>query len=183
MPALANVQLQARASWARLTSYFKRNWTLEDYPVRFGFHPTSGAARGTRLKPTPYSASIVNWPGLLGVGGSKSEALADLGKTFDQYKLKNRLPRPGAKVPVEFSATTRVDAHPELAKSFVKRVLGLDWADISDKATLGDFHDKGNNAALVEKIRDIYGVDVSDIASGNLADIFDRIADHSRPIP
>lgn len=63
-----------------------------------------------------------------------------------------------------------------LADDFVRRVLDIDGAWISDESSLWDFHHKETNAALVAKIREIYGVDVSDIESGNLADILDRIA-------
>jgi hypothetical protein len=47
-------------------------------------------------------------------------------------------------------------------------------------SSLGDFHGNETDAALIEKIRRIYGVDVSDISTGNLADIFDRIEANSR---
>jgi hypothetical protein len=61
-----------------------------------------------------------------------------------------------------------------------RRVLRLDWAWISDESSLWDFHHQETNAALVAKIREVYGVDVSDIESANLADILDRIAANQR---
>lgn len=76
----------------------------------------------------------------------------------------------------------RVGQHSELAKDFVKRVLALDWAWISDESSLWDFHGDETNASLNEQIRLVYGVDVSDISSGNLADIFDRIS-KNRAVP
>ncbi|HXH66222.1 MAG TPA: hypothetical protein VNI81_03420 [Candidatus Limnocylindrales bacterium] len=66
--------------------------------------------------------------------------------------------------------------HPVLGADFIQRILELPWAFISDESTLSDFHGDENSDILVEKIRAVYGVDVSDIASGNLADIFERIA-------
>jgi len=89
--------------------------------------------------------------------------------------MKPNLPRPGTKVPIEFATTERVGQHSELAKDFVKRVLDIDWAWISDESSLWDFHGDESNGNMTDKIRDIYGVDVSDISDGNLADIFDRI--------
>jgi hypothetical protein len=86
------------------------------------------------------------------------------------------LPRPGIHAPIEFAAQERVDAHPELADDFVRRVLGLDWAWISDGSSLSDFHTGETNDALYAKIGEVYGVDVSDIENGNLAEILDRIA-------
>ena len=65
--------------------------------------------------------------------------------------------------------------HPELTRDFAHRVLGLEWVWISDSSSLWDFHGDLTNDSLVEKIRSVYGIDVSDIASANLADIFDRI--------
>lgn len=57
----------------------------------------------------------------------------------------------------------------------MQRVLELEWAWISDESTLWDFHDELTNDKYVDSIRRIYGVDVSDMPTGNLADIFDRI--------
>ena len=83
---------------------------------------------------------------------------------------------------MRFAANERVGRHTVLAKDFVKRVLDVDWAWISDESSLWDFHSDETNENLTGKIRRIYGVDVSDISSGNLADIFDRISKH-RAIP
>ncbi len=53
----------------------------------------------------------------------------------------------------------------------------MDWAFISDESSLWDFHGELSNAELQERINDVYGVDVSDIESGNVADILKRITD------
>lgn len=76
----------------------------------------------------------------------------------------------------------RVGQHSELARDFVKRVLDAEWARISDESSLWDLHGDETNESLAEKIRHTYGVDVSDISSGNLADIFDRISKY-RGVP
>jgi len=67
-----------------------------------------------------------------------------------------------------------------LADDFIRRVLQLDWAWVSDESRLWDFHHLETNAAIVAKIREVYGVDVSDIESANLTDILDRIAANQR---
>jgi hypothetical protein len=54
-------------------------------------------------------------------------------------------------------------------------MLGIDWAWISDESSLWDFHGSETSDKFVEEIHGIYGVDISDVSSGNLADIFDRI--------
>jgi len=114
---------------------------------------------------------------MFGAGDTRLAALEDLRKKFDQSKAaKKELPRPGTKIPVQFAATTRVDRHADLARDFITRVRGLEWAFISDESSLGGFHAEEANGALVQRIHDIYGVDVADVSNGNLADIFDRIA-------
>ena len=66
--------------------------------------------------------------------------------------------------------------HLDLAQDFIQRVLELDWAWTSDESSLWDFHTEETNDRLNAKIMGIYGVDVSDIKSGNLSEIFERIA-------
>lgn len=85
-------------------------------------------------------------------------------------------------MPIELAANNRVEQHSELAKDFIRRILEVNWAWISDESELSDFHEDETNDKIIEKIRRIYGVDVSDISSGNLADIFDRITKCGSPI-
>jgi hypothetical protein len=156
---------------------------MDDYPIRVWRQPAIEPTRKSRLKPLQWTATVINWPGMSGSANSKLEALEELRKNFDRSKAtRPSLPRPGTKVPIEFAATERVGQHPELAKDFVKRVVDIDWAWIADESSLGDFHQDETNESLTEKIRLIYDVDVSDISSGNLADIFDRIQEH-RTVP
>jgi hypothetical protein len=160
-----------------LASAFKHEWTIDDYPIRTLFRPGSESQRSSRLKTIPWSASVINWPAMSGCGNTRDEAVDVLHKNFDRFKAENsKLPRPGTKVPLEFAASQRVGQHSELAKDFFKRILEVDWAWISDESSLWDFHGDETNDELVGKIHRIYGVDVSDISNGNLADIFDRIA-------
>ncbi len=77
---------------------------------------------------------------------------------------------------LEFASRNRVSAHPDLAEDFIRRVLGLDWAFISDESSLWDFHEAGTNASLIARIKEVYAVDVSDIESGKLPEILERIA-------
>ena len=151
----------------RFISTFKSEWTIDDYPVNTRFH--SDTERWT--------ATTINWPGMAGGGNTRLEALEDLRQSFERFKAtKKALPRPGTKVPIEFAATVRVDGNAELATDFIRRILEVEWAWISDESTLWDFHGDETSDDLIQKIRLAYGVDVSDISSGNLADIFDRIA-------
>jgi hypothetical protein len=163
---------------------FKREWTLDDYPVRVWHRAVTEPSHKSRLKPLQWTADVINWPGMSGSANSRPEALEELRKNFSRSKAtRPNLPRPGTNVPIEFAARERVGQHSELAKDFVKRVLEIDWAWISDESSLWDFHEDETNESLTDKIRGIYGVDVSDISSGNLADIFDRIQKHRAAPP
>jgi hypothetical protein len=114
---------------------------------------------------------------MLGAGNTKQEALADLQRNFEEHKESSRkLPRPGTHVPIEFASSSRIDLHPELRADFIRRILDLPWAFLSDESSLGDFHAGDGNDFRVGKIREVYGVDVSDITSGSLTEIFERIA-------
>jgi len=177
VPNLKKMAWQAQAVWTLFASMFKREWTVDDYPIRVWRLPATEPSDKSRLKPLQWTARVFNWPGMSGNANSRAEALEELRKNFARFKAtKPNLPRPGTKVPIEFTASERVSQHSELAKDFVKRVLDVDWAWISDESSLWDFHGNETNESLTEKIRQIYSVDVSDISSGNLADIFDRIS-------
>jgi hypothetical protein len=89
-----------------------------------------------------------------GGGNSKSEALEKLRKSLDWRKAENKkLPRPGTGLPIEFASRIRIDRHAELAEDFTKRVLGLEWAWISDQSSLWDFHVDEDHQVLVRRVR------------------------------
>ena len=173
---------QLRALWKLSLSYRKRDWDLADYPVSMRTQEPDpiSAYLAPRFKLHRYVACIVNW-NLTGGGDSESEALIDLETKFEAAKLKRReshrsLPRPGTQVPIEFASQERVDVHAELAEDFIHRVLELESAWISDESSLWDFHTDDGNDSYYARIREIYGVDVSDIESANLAEILERIS-------
>ncbi|MGA3009396.1 MAG: hypothetical protein ABSD72_03975 [Terracidiphilus sp.] len=168
------------ALWKWSLSYRKRDWELSDYPVFFRTQKPGPANEDPRFRTRRFVASIENWH-LTGTGDSRAEALDNLRSSFAAVNLNKKkkgepLPRPGTHVPIEFAPQERVDAHPELAEDFIRRVLGLEWAWISDESCLWEFSLDENNDSYYAAIREIYGVDVSDIESGNLADILERIA-------
>jgi hypothetical protein len=101
---------------------------------------------------------------------------------LEKKEASEPLPRPGTRVPIKFASQERVKAQAELAKDFTQRVLELEWAWISDGSSLWDFHTNESNDALYAKIKEIYGVDVSDIQSARLSEILERIAAEQRPV-
>jgi hypothetical protein len=176
------------AAWKLCLSLTKRNWELADYPViireqkveRDSERPPS---RGVQQR---YLARIVNWWVMTGGGDTPDQAMAELVDGFGRMKYARQrdqkaMPRPGTKVPIEFAPSNSVCANPELTEDFIRRVLGLDWAFVSDQSSLGDFHTDDTNEVLNAKIKEVYGVDVSDVESGNLAEILQRIgASHAQ---
>lgn len=175
------------AAWKFCLSFHKSEWELDDYPVviREQKIDLDLADLTERCVQQPYLARVLNWWVLTGGGNTPQEAMQDLVVQFERMKNDRQregklMPRPGTKVPIEFAPSVRVYAHPELTNDFIQRVLGLDWAFISDGSSLGDFHTEETNDVLHAKIKQVYGVDVSDIESGNLAAILDRIASRSR---
>lgn len=85
---------------------------------------------------------------------------------------------------IEFVVPSRIAEYRDLAEDFLQHVLRLHWASLSDETTLADFEGVLSHAILLQRIQQVYGVDVSDIASGRLVEIFARIVDaevHSLP--
>ncbi len=180
-----NLHNRIIAFWKLCLSFRHHDWKLTDYPVVVKEQEIDAATQGTRWKPLRYMAFIVDW-GLAGSGDTENDALQDLATNFASAKAERErkqmpLPRPGTSVPVQFASAERVNAHTELAEDFVRRILDLDWAWISDESSLWDFNCSETNAALVARIKDVYGVDVSDISSARLYEIFDRIAASQNP--
>jgi hypothetical protein len=167
-----------RAALKFLLAFLKRDWEIEDYPIRFRFQKADMSGATSRRKLIPWIAQVVNWWALSGHGNTKADAYADLRSKFQARKAKGgRLPRPGTKVPIEFASTLEVDRLKGIGRDFLARVLDLDpdKCFISDESSLWDFHYQATNAALYEKIQDIYGVDVSDIKGAKLCAIFCKI--------
>jgi hypothetical protein len=161
---LTKIAWQARARWKLLASILKHDWLIEDYPVLTSLHPAAESPTGSRLKPIPWTARAFNWPGMSGGGDTELEALDELCRNFERYKqTKQKLPRPGAKAPIEFAARDRLARNAELQADFVRCIFEVSWAWISDESSLWGFHIEETNAHLVEKIDRIYGVDASDI--------------------
>lgn len=133
------IRNRALTIWKLCASFVKRDWEFRDYPVTVKEQPVESSAAGTRLKPQHFMAFILGW-GLAGTGNTKEDALRELQKVFANVKAERnrtgeRLPRPGTAVPVKFAASERVNAHPDLSADFIQRVLGLDWAWISDESS------------------------------------------------
>ncbi len=176
--SMMNPLLHLRAGVKYLLSLRKNEWDLSDYPIRFHYFNTSDDESYGRLKPVPWSAQIINWWQMDGLGDTKEAAFADLKAKFQARKEEGgSFPRPGTGLPLEFASTERVSLHEDIAQDFFKRILDMNYAEcwISDQSSLGDFHDEESNGHLHRKVWESYRVDISDIEDGNLVKIFERI--------
>jgi hypothetical protein len=183
MPYSRAVILRNRflAAYKWLLSFRKSEWGLSDYPVGIAVQKLEPALTSPRFKLQPYRAYIINWT-VIGLGDTPEEAKANLAQNFENIKAEGQeLTRPGKTRPIVFASQEEVSKDEALSQDFIQRILGMEWAWLSDESSLWDFHSEQTNDLFYEKISDIYGVDVSDIQSARLWEIFERIkmAQHS----
>ncbi len=80
---------------------------------------------------------------------------------------------------VELASTAGIELFDEVAREFMLQIFGLESGDylITDESSVGDFAGVEDLQVfdIVEKVRRVYGLDVSDLQSGTLLDIFMRI--------
>lgn len=175
------------AGWKWCLSFRKSDWELNDYPIATREQEPDPAYSAPRFTQHRYRAYIIRWPVISGSGDTPQQARAGLEQMFERVK-QNRAEegkmavRPGKKVRIEFASQEKVSSDPALSDDFIERVLGLEGAWISDESSLWDFHTEETNDHLFAKIREVYGVDVSDIESAKLWAIFERIEESRRPL-
>ncbi len=167
------------ARWKYLLSFRKSDWDLGDYPIVVRKQDDAGDTFGdeVRFSSPAYVARVVNWTGLDGFGGTCAEALASLRERFiKECERRSAKPRPGTDVPLKFASEERIAARQALADEFVRDVLGVEDAWLSDESCLWHFTLGGSLEEYYAKILLFYGVDVRDMPDGNIAQILDRIA-------
>ena len=85
---------------------------------------------------------------------------------------------------IEFAPTTGIDKFRAISEDFMNRVFGLEPGEylISDESSLYDFTglDEMELPDINKKIQEMYNINVSDIKSRNLLEIFKRISDSKR---
>ena len=166
--------LKAGFKW--INSFFKSEWTLDDYPIKYAQWSDDAD------DPQSWSARIINWWALAGVGRSKSEAYKDLLETFAAARAeRDSLPRPGTSVTIEFAPDDELKKNWGIASRIVSEILGFDpdGIFISDESSLWDFADADGVSKYQVQIRDLFEKDVSHIESGNLVEIAKFISDDS----
>jgi len=175
-------KVRARLAWA--TSFLKRRWDFDDYPLDFVDQGECDPNLPERLQHTRWRADLINWFAVSGVGETTEAALADAKQKFAALKASGeRMWRPGTGPGVVFPENQAIDRLPELRDHFIRKVLGLDWAWVTDASSLWDFHTRANNDEMHLKIGEVYGVDVSDIEGANLLAILERVMDEIGTFP
>ena len=86
---------------------------------------------------------------------------------------------------ITFASAARVEEFAQIASEFMEEIFDLvpgQYA-ISDESDLRDFTEMGSSDAseLWTRIKEVYGVDSSDVTSGRLVDIFVEIARRRNP--
>lgn len=157
----------------RIASYFKSEWDVDDYPIRF-------KEQGKDEPSLPrWSAQIVNWWQISGTGNTKQEAKERLSKSLSAAKeYKGYLPRPGSGFPVEFASADELEKYWSVVSRIIDEVLGYDPNGIfvSDGSSLWDFAGDEGISTYQHKIHEVFGTDVSHIESGNLVEISKHIS-------
>lgn len=95
----------------------------------------------------------------------------------DKSRIITSGPFKGKKI--EFASTTGIDRFFGISNEFMKNIFDFDQGEylISDESSLYDFTglDEMKLSDIQKRIRKVYDIDVSDIESGNLIEIFKRI--------
>jgi hypothetical protein len=86
---------------------------------------------------------------------------------------------------ITFASTARVEEFAQIASEFMAEIFDLvpgQYA-ISDESDVRDFTEMGSSdtSELWARIKEVYGVDRSDVSSGRLVDIFVEIARRRNP--
>lgn len=170
----------AYAIWKYILSFrrARRNWTLDDYPLRVTHHDFGTAPR--EGQPLPWMVTIVNWFQMLGAGGSLSEARTQLDERFAEYVASGQpLPRPGTGRPIEivYASTDEIDRLDDLAREFMPKILGYerDACLITDESSISDFTEP--HEEYLRKMGVIYGLHPSELADLKLVTILKKIAE------
>ena len=168
-----------RKPWKLALSYSRSDWSFEDYPIVVRrTRARADSAIGPGWAPVEWSATIDGWL-LAGAGATRDDALRELRARFAEYKARHpSLPRPGLRAPLRIAARDRVTALGPLVDEVLATIVGVNPTRclVTDRSSLHDFARGHSVERYFERIREAYGVDVSDIAGVNLAEIVERLA-------
>jgi len=102
-------------------------------------------------------------------------AREDLARNLERYRIHTPLPRPGTNVPLAFAPMAKAQPLQTFGAAFVARVFDVESIFFSDESSLWDYCPGGSLAGTYDRIRELYGVDVSDIEGANLIKVLERV--------
>jgi len=167
---------QLYATYKYFLSFLKKDWYLKDYPVRIKNQGKNNS------KIPQWSAQVINWWTLNGLGETRQEAFEELRKSLSYFKESNGyLPRPGTNVPIEFASSHELDKYRDIVNRIISEVLGFhpDEVYLSDESSLWELCEDDTLDEYYKKLRSAFGIDVSHIESGNLVEISKFISENS----
>ncbi len=162
------------ATYKKILSYFKSNWTLKDYPLVFERQvDEKDTVLNTILD--PWVVMIISWYEMVGTGKTKEEAYLALKKRFDIYSQSYRLPRPGTFPKTKSPHPAAVEMLEDNISDFFEKILDMDYHNcvITDKTTLKDL--KKDDKQTIDKICLEYKIDIREIRDGNIIRILSQI--------
>lgn len=169
-----------RRAWFCLRSFFRRPWTLDDYPVVIRRQePLDDSELPLVMRGLPWLPYIATVDGMFitGLGDTPQAARDQLAERFAEYRASHdTLPRPGTQAPVTFASTTRLEAHGTLRDEFIERVLhmGPSWVFVSDESSLSEFPE--GNEEYGRRTMLLYGIDIESLPDDAFTTILDAIA-------
>jgi predicted RNase H-like HicB family nuclease len=155
-----------------LLSYTKKEWTVDDYPLRYNGKNSVGSGDPNLT----WSAKVIKWPTLVGIGPTKEAAYKNLEENFKLYKAANAtLPRPGKEVPVTFAKTDQIFQLEDIAEDFFPAILGYNFHGVfvSDESSIFDFGE--DEAEAIAAINSKYGLQLTTLGDGNIVHILKLI--------
>lgn len=113
-----------------------------------------------------------------------------MGMKSDERRRIRSSKRPFKGKRIEMASTAGVETFEDIAEDFMLNIFGFEPGHylITDLSSLHDFAGVGDMefADILAKIRDVYGLDVAELESGNLLDIFKRLCEQQlgqAPLP
>src|SRR3989344_849001 len=152
-------------------SFTKRDWDFEDYPIR------TWKIIDPHNDHLPYAAGLTNWQAMITQGESPEKAMIPLKTHFEDAKKKGwTIRRPGTfhRLKVVFESGDNILRNEDLGYEFLDRIFGIKYVFFSDVTKLIDFESVESKEQTIGKIKESYGVDVTDIFDEPLWKILDR---------
>jgi len=141
---------------------------------------TESKLRSKYIKYRAPNKSLKRLPaGRQGWPTTTADFMRSVRKMKKDSRIISRGPLKGRRI--EFAPTTGVNKLLEISEDFMTKIFGLEPGEylISDESSLYDFtgFDEMELPDIQKKIQEMYNIDVSDIKSRNLLEIFRRISD------